>query len=61
MELISGAQNVSYNYGNVPADKRNALSTLTIADVKGNLLFVHLAISYLISECSSSLQESISD
>lgn len=32
----------------VPAGTRNFLSTLTIANVKGNLLYAHVAMSYVI-------------
>lgn len=36
-----------YNFKNVKSDARDPLSMLTIQKVKGNLLFVHVAISYL--------------
>lgn len=41
--------NVTYNLKNVSSVDRDALSMLTIRDVKGSLLFVHVAVSYAIS------------
>ncbi|KAI5480496.1 DUF221-domain-containing protein [Pseudohyphozyma bogoriensis] len=41
--------NVVYNFRNVSASNRNSMSILTISDVKGNILFVHIGISYLIN------------
>ena len=40
--------NVSYNLRNVESKDRDVLSMLTIRDVSGNLLFVHVAMSYVI-------------
>ena len=40
---------VAYNLKNVPSTSRNVLSILTIRDVKGSFLFVHVAVSYVIS------------
>lgn len=34
----------------VPIKKRDALSILTIRDVQGNWLYVHIAAVYLVSE-----------
>ncbi|KAG6867794.1 hypothetical protein C0993_010989 [Termitomyces sp. T159_Od127] len=41
--------NVTYNLKNVDAKKRDILSMLTIRDVGGNLLYVHVAVTYLIT------------
>lgn len=41
--------NVSYNLRNVKSSDRDALSFLTIRDVQGNTLFVHVAMTYLIT------------
>ena len=40
--------NVTYNLKHVKASDRDALSFLTIRDVRHNLLYVHVATSYLI-------------
>ncbi|KAH8087807.1 DUF221-domain-containing protein [Cristinia sonorae] len=40
--------NVTYNLQHVKKEDRDALSMLTIRDVSGNLLFVHVAITYVI-------------
>ncbi|CAL1711425.1 unnamed protein product [Somion occarium] len=41
--------NVTYNLQKVPKEGRDALSMLTIRDVQGNRLFVHVAVSYVIT------------
>lgn len=41
--------NVSYNLENVIPGERDVLSMLTIRDVKGNKLYAHVAVSYLIT------------
>ncbi|KAJ7582576.1 hypothetical protein C8J56DRAFT_1005551 [Mycena floridula] len=41
--------NIIYNIKNVKPKNRDILSMLTIRDVIGNLLFVHVAVSYLIT------------
>ncbi|KAG5647091.1 hypothetical protein DXG03_001461 [Asterophora parasitica] len=41
--------NVTYNLQHVKAKKRDALSMLTIRDVSGDLLYAHVAVSYLIT------------
>lgn len=41
--------NAVYNIKNVPPEKRDILSMLTIRDVGGNLLFIHVAVTYLIT------------
>lgn len=41
--------NVTYNLRNVKASKRDILSILTIRDVAGNLLYAHVAVTYLIT------------
>lgn len=41
--------NAVYNVKNVKSTDRDILSMLTIRDVEGNLLFVHVAVSYLIT------------
>ncbi|OAX42791.1 DUF221-domain-containing protein [Rhizopogon vinicolor AM-OR11-026] len=41
--------NVTYNLKNVASTDRDILSMLTIRDVQGSLLFVHVAVSYIIS------------
>jgi calcium permeable stress-gated cation channel len=40
--------NVVYNIRNVDVKKRDFLSSLTIRDVRGDILFAHVAISYII-------------
>lgn len=42
--------NVLYNLNNVLESKRSALSMLTIQDVRGNILFVHMGVSYAVSK-----------
>lgn len=41
--------NVVYNLKKVDSKNRDVLSMLTIRDVSGNLLFVHVTVSYLIT------------
>lgn len=41
--------NVAYNLKNVDSKDRDILSMLTIRDVSGNLLWAHVAVSYLIT------------
>lgn len=41
--------NVAYNLRHVPPAARDVLSMLTIRDVTGTLLFVHVAVAYLIT------------
>lgn len=41
--------NALYNLKNVNQKKRDILSMLTIRDVSGNILFVHVAVTYLIT------------
>ena len=41
--------NVTYNLAHVKAKDRDALSMLTIRNVSGNLLFAHVAVTYLIT------------
>ncbi|KAJ6611276.1 hypothetical protein B0H10DRAFT_2224151 [Mycena sp. CBHHK59/15] len=41
--------NAVYNLKNVKTKDRNVLSMLTIRDVSGNILFVHVAVTYLIT------------
>ncbi|KAJ6497705.1 DUF221-domain-containing protein [Mycena sanguinolenta] len=41
--------NFLYNRAHVNPTKRDALSMLTIRDVKGNSIYVHVAVSYLIT------------
>ncbi|KAG5727100.1 hypothetical protein E4T56_gene20354 [Termitomyces sp. T112] len=41
--------NVTFNLKNVDAKKRDILSMLTIRDVSGNLLYAHVAVTYLIT------------
>jgi len=41
--------NVTYNMANVAAKDRDALSILTIRDVQGPVLFVHVAATYLFT------------
>lgn len=41
--------NVTYNLRNVKASKRDVLSMLTIRDVGGDLLYAHVAVTYLIT------------
>lgn len=41
--------NVTYNLKNVKAKKRDILSILTIRDVGGNILYAHVAVTYLIT------------
>ena len=40
--------NVTYNLKNVQSKDRDVLSMLTIRDVSNKLLFIHVAVSYLI-------------
>ncbi|KAJ3557457.1 hypothetical protein NM688_g1463 [Phlebia brevispora] len=40
--------NVTYNLKNVKSKDRDVLSFLTIRDVQGNILFVHIAMTYVI-------------
>ena len=44
---------IIYNLRNVPSDRRNALSLMTIQNVYGQWVWVTLGICYLISELSS--------
>ncbi|KAJ7125115.1 hypothetical protein C8R44DRAFT_618715 [Mycena epipterygia] len=41
--------NVIYNLKNTPSKDRDILSMMTIRDVGGNVLFVHVAVTYLIT------------
>ena len=41
--------NVSYNLRNVKSSDRDALSFLTIRDVQGKILFVHVGMTYIIT------------
>lgn len=41
--------NVVYNLRNVQAKKRDILSILTIRDVSGNVLYAHVAVTYIIT------------
>lgn len=41
--------NAVYNLRNVKSEDRDALSMLTIRNVSGNLLFVHVAVTYIIT------------
>ncbi|KAG6841425.1 hypothetical protein C0991_011319 [Blastosporella zonata] len=41
--------NVTYNLKNVNSKNRDVLSILTIRDVSGNLLYAHVAVTYLIT------------
>lgn len=41
--------NITYNLRNIPTQKRDLLSILTIRDVGGNLLYAHVAVTYLIT------------
>ncbi|KAF7362238.1 DUF221-domain-containing protein [Mycena venus] len=41
--------NVVYNLKNTPSTDRDIFSIMTIRDVSGNLLFAHVAITYLIT------------
>ncbi|KAF5348705.1 hypothetical protein D9758_006773 [Tetrapyrgos nigripes] len=41
--------NAAYNIRNVKSSRRDILSTLTIRNVQGNWLFVHVAVTYLIT------------
>lgn len=41
--------NISYNLRNVKSSDRDALSFLTIRDVQGKTLFIHVAMTYLIT------------
>jgi calcium permeable stress-gated cation channel len=41
--------NVTYNLKEVKPGDRDILTMLTIRDVRGNLLFVHVAVSYLVT------------
>lgn len=40
--------NITQSFRNGPKDGRDALSILTIRDVSGNILFVHVAATYII-------------
>ncbi|KAH9944775.1 DUF221-domain-containing protein [Amylocystis lapponica] len=40
---------ITYNLKHVPSQSRDILSILTIRDVSGNFLFIHVAVTYLIS------------
>ncbi|KZT05389.1 DUF221-domain-containing protein [Laetiporus sulphureus 93-53] len=40
---------VSYNLRHIPSESRDVLSMMTIRDVSGNLLFVHVAVTYVIT------------
>lgn len=42
--------NIVFNLKNVPSKARDQLSMMTIANVSGNILFVHVAASYIICE-----------
>lgn len=44
--------NVSYNFAHVSSDSRDILSILTIRDVRGSSLFVHIVAEYVISQSS---------
>ena len=41
--------NAVYNVNHVPSQDRDVLSMLTIRDVSGSLLFVHVAATYLFT------------
>lgn len=41
--------NITYNLQHVPKEDRDLLSFLTIRDVGGNLLYIHVAVSYAIT------------
>ncbi|KAG6857190.1 hypothetical protein H0H87_008255 [Tephrocybe sp. NHM501043] len=41
--------NVTYNLKNINRSKRDGLSILTIRDISGNLLYAHVAVTYLIT------------
>ncbi|KAJ7099573.1 hypothetical protein B0H15DRAFT_937019 [Mycena belliarum] len=41
--------NIIYNLRHVPTKNRDILSMMTIRDVSGNVLFVHVAVTYLIT------------
>ncbi|KAJ7496910.1 hypothetical protein FB451DRAFT_1209236 [Mycena latifolia] len=41
--------NIIYNLKNVDSKARDVLSMMTIRDVSGNVLFVHVAVTYLIT------------
>ena len=41
--------NITYNLRHVDSTARDALSMLTIRDVSGNLLYAHVAVTYLIT------------
>jgi hypothetical protein len=45
----SWTQNVVYNRQKVALTDRNAMSMLTISNVGGNILFVHIGVNYLMS------------
>lgn len=47
------SQNVVYNLREIPSGNRSTLSILTSADVRGNSLFAHIAVSYAISKLAS--------
>lgn len=40
--------NLVYNFKNIPSDQRDVFGMLTIQNVEGNILFVHVAITYII-------------
>ncbi|KAF8653297.1 hypothetical protein AX16_003998 [Volvariella volvacea WC 439] len=41
--------NIVYNFRNIPQEARDILSILTIRDVGGDILYVHVAVTYLIT------------
>lgn len=41
--------NIVYNLRSVPSANRNVLSILTIQNLGGNILFAHVAVTYLIT------------
>jgi hypothetical protein len=41
--------NITYNLKNINPKSRDILSMLTIRDVQGNILFIHVTVSYLIT------------
>jgi hypothetical protein len=43
--------NVTYNLRHVDAKRRDILSILTIRDVDGELLYAHVAVSYVVTLC----------
>jgi calcium permeable stress-gated cation channel len=42
--------NIIFNLNNVKPSDRDQLSMMTIVAVKGNILFVHVAVSYIVCE-----------